>query len=713
MLKPDARNHAPTAQDAPAGESIGTEKDNWLRLAQSAFYASTSYVDTNYRKTWEDSIRAFNNEHPSDSKYNQSAYDKRSKVYRPKARTIIRKNEAAAAAAFFSNMDVVSVTPQDQSSKVEAASAAVMKELLQYRLTKSIPWYLIVLGGLQDAQTMGAVAAELKWEYRERKQEVQPEPEVEPAPEDKEYPDQAQLPRGAVMVTEEGQLTEQPMQPPEQAASTPVVNPNVIVDQPRVELIPLENIRIDPAANWMDPVNSSPYVIHIKPMYVQDVKSKIEAGEWLQHDDDAIMAATQYTADSTRAARQKGRDDPTSSDNAPVDDYAIVWVQRHIHRKDDEDWEFYTLSDQSLLSEPRLLSEVVLHGVRPYVIGNCVLETHKIMPTSIPQLGKGLLDEANEVSNQRMDNVKLVLNKKWFVKRGREADVAGLIRNVPGGVVMLDDPEKDVREINWPDVTQSAFQEHVGINAELDELFGNFNPAAIMMNGPGNSPARNMAMLSNASGTLVEYLIRTYVETFVQPVLRQLVQMEQAYETDQVVMKIAAKRAKIFQRYNIDQPTDDLLKAELTLTVNVGMGATDPMQKLQKLLLGVGKYVEMLEHPTPGVDMVEIGKEIFGLLGYSDGSRFFQTDNPQVAVLQQQLQQAMGQIQQLMGKVKEKQTAHVVKLQTAREKNDADLKKAALHEANENKRALATHWTAMHMQGNEHRQRSAADWMPK
>jgi len=45
------------------------------------------------------------------------------------------------------------------------------------------------------------------------------------------------------------------------------------------------------------------------------------------------------------------------------------------------------------------------------------------MPSSIPQLSKGLQEETNEVANQRIDNVKFVLNKKWFVKRGKEADV--------------------------------------------------------------------------------------------------------------------------------------------------------------------------------------------------------------------------------------------------------------------------------------------------
>ena len=311
-------------------------------------------------------------------------------------------------------------------------------------------------------------------------------------------------------------------------------------------------------------------------------------------------------------------------------------------------------------------------------------------------MSRGLQEEINEVANQRLDNVKFVLNKKFLVKRGKEADVSGLIRNVPGGVVMLDNPAEDVKELNWADVTGSSFQEHIGLNQEMDELLGNFNPASIMTNGGMNSPARNMAMLSGASGTLVEYALRTYVETFVQPVLRQLVLLEQAYETDQVVLKTAGKRADIFQKFGIDQVTDDMLRNEMTLTVNVGMGATDPMMKLNKFLAAMNNYTAMLKQPTPGINMKEVGKEIFGHLGYQDGGRFFNVEDPQILQLQQQLQQAQGIIGQLQHKVQEKQMAHQIAAQKIVVGAQTTLQTTAMKEKGANQRALATHWRAMH-----------------
>ena len=72
---------------------------NWLQLAKDAHQSSTSYVDANYRKKWEDGLRMFQSRHPQDSKYLSDAYKHRSKIFRPKSRSLVRKHEAAAAVA--------------------------------------------------------------------------------------------------------------------------------------------------------------------------------------------------------------------------------------------------------------------------------------------------------------------------------------------------------------------------------------------------------------------------------------------------------------------------------------------------------------------------------------------------------------------------------------------------------------------------------------
>lgn len=670
----------PTAQTGDERES-DPEADGWIQRAREAYYFSTTYVDSNYRKQWEDSIRAFNNMHPSDSKFVQDSYQKRSHLYRPKTRTVIRKNEAAAAAAYFSNNDTASFKAVDESQKAEVASAEVMKQLIQYRLTKSIPWFRILMGAIQDAQVTVAVA-HIHWEYKEI--QVAGVDVVED-----EENEEEELPQGH----ESGEAIASKKPKPMRIETSARKH---TIDRPVVDLIPVENLRIDPAASWMDPIGTSPYLIHMIPMYVMDLRDKIQSGEWHSVSMTQVRSAMGQYQDSTRSARHKNQEDPQSADNRPaVRDYEIVWVQRHIHRRFDIDWEFYMLGDVTLLSTPRPLVESVFHGQRPYVLGSAVIETHKVMPSSVPQLGKELQAEANEIANQRIDNVKFVLNKKWFVRRGAEADLGGLVRNVPGGIVLTDDPEKDIREVNWQDVTSSAYEEQQRIDNDMNELLGNFSSSSLLMDRNLNAPAHNMSILNSSTGSLTEYLLRTFNETFVVPVLRQLVLLEQHYETDQTIIAISAKKAKLFQKFGINQVTDDLLMKELTVNVNVGMGATDPQAKFQKLIMGVQTFMQLAARPIPGLNINEVSKEIFGFMGYDDPSRFFTMDNPQVAVLSQQVQQLMGVVQQLQMKLKEKQMGHMTALQGKRETNQTNLIKEQIKQKGENQRNLLTHARAI------------------
>lgn len=134
-----------------------TSKSPWLELAAEAYNSSTSFVDANYRKKWEDNLRHFQSRHASGSKYLKDAYKYRSKIFRPKTRSATRNNEAAAMAAFFANQDVLDVQAMNPEDPGQRASAEIMKEVLQYRLTKTIPWFQICLGAFQDAMVTGVV----------------------------------------------------------------------------------------------------------------------------------------------------------------------------------------------------------------------------------------------------------------------------------------------------------------------------------------------------------------------------------------------------------------------------------------------------------------------------------------------------------------------------------------------------------------------------
>lgn len=574
---------------------------DYLELAKDAFEASSTYFESNVQQDLEYGIRSFRNEHASGSKYLSEEYKSRSRIFRPKTRSIIRKNEAAAAVALFSNMDVVNIEPGNPDDLMSVASAECMKEIIQYRLTKTIPAFMIVMGGIQDAQTTGVVCSYNYWEYEQK------------------------------------------------------ADGTKVKDKPCIELRPLENLRFDHGASWTDPVNTSPYWCDIVPMYVCDVKAMMKNNDktgkpkWKTYEDSVILRATPEKMDVIRKARLGGKQDP-ANEAGSIKNFDIVWVMRWFMKDDTgNDMTFYTLGTEELLTTAKPIDEEYFHGKRPYVMGCAVIETHKVVKTSMGMLVKPLQQETNDVANQRLDNVKFVLNKRWLVARGRQVDVQSLVRNVPGGVTLTTDPNNDVKESNWPDVTSSAYVEQDRINADIDDLAGNFSPSTKVANNAVNDTLGGSRMANQSAGVMTDYLLRTIIETWWEPTLRQLVMLEQYYETDDIVLSICAKKARLFPRFGISNITDMMLMNEVNVNVNVGMGASNPETRFNKFMVATKAATELVQTAPPGFNVQEAIKEIYSNAGYRDGERFFSGQQDP------RLMKAMQMIQQMQGQLKGKQ----------------------------------------------------------
>ena len=630
--------------------------------------------------------------HAQGSKYLSNAYGYRTTLYRPMTRTMVRKAEAHTASAFFSNEDVVSVAPQDDDDPFQNASADVMKELLQYRLTNSIPWFQTVVGARQDAEVHGICVAKAYWKYSEKNTTER-----------------------QFRLDESGQVMRDPLGVPI-TWDAPAKAPDV--DQPVIDLIAPENFRIEPGADWRQPIETSPYIIQLIPMYIQDIEEKIASGEWLPVASSALRNATDLDDDVTRRTRELGRVPGKDADAWKPRPFDIAWARENIVRWGGRDWHFMSVGMAGeLLTEPRPLEEVYLHGMRPYVMGAILLETHKTYATSKIELVRDLQRAANDDWNLRFDNLKLVLNPRQFVKIGQGIEVADVRSFMPGKVVLTKDPVNDIKWDRPPAPDSSAYAEQDRINLDFDNLTGDFSNTSVQSNQQVEQTATGMNLMSSTASIIPEYELRLFAETFIEPLLKQLIKLEQAYETDPVILAIAGNRAQLFQKYGVSEITDTLLNQSLTTKVNVGVGATNPKLKLQNFA-EAADLLSKIFGPTlvQGINFEEVVKEIMGLAGYKDGSRFFQQDfNPQVAQLKQQLTEAQKkggnkasavdpsfEIQKIQmqqqGDIQEAQ----IRAQTDQANAQAKLHEAQLAEASENYRSVLAAHKEMLMQGRDH-----------
>lgn len=559
-----------------------------LSIAQQNYNTSEEYFNASHRTRIMDAMSRFNSQHPKGSKYWQDAFLRRSKIFRPKTRSVIRKREAAAIIAMFSTTDVAAINASDNGNPQAARDARIQQALLNHRLNEDARFYQFVMGSVQDADRQGIVCAATQWEYRETTR----------------YYDR-------IKTDENGTQTRDRI-----SARMPTF------DRPAWRLVPIENIRFSPGCDWMDPVNSSPYLIELMPRYVCEIREQINNPrarlKYRNLNDAELMMGTKSNEwDPIRIQREHNRQDRYAR-QGEIHDYSIVWVHRNILRIDGEDYIYDTVGTQVMLSDMVPLNQVDPRGYRGYVIGGMTLESHNPFPEGTATLMSQLQDELNDNANLRTDMNKMATAGRYFVKRTAGIDLHALARFSPGSAVEMDDPESSVKWDRANPPPSSNYEENNLLNTEIDDLVGNFNQGSVAANKQLNETVGGLSMLGDIGTQMTEYDMRTLAKTFFEPVLRQTLDLVRMYETDrdlaaQIGSKFAISEVQYWQ--SLQTPT--------VLNINVGFGATNPMKRLEKLQAGMKIMSEFFPYMMMMADQAEIVQEVFGAVGYPDAERFF------------------------------------------------------------------------------------------
>jgi len=586
---------------------------DFLKAVREAEDQALLYVAQVNRKSWSQAFRAFHNEHYVGSKYMRPDYRGRSKLFRSKTRSAVHKDLAAVAASMFNNVDAINCLPGNEADPKQRAAAAIMEELVNYRTDRSsgknsIPWFQVVMGSRQDALLTGICLTKQSWKLELRKRED---------------------PEKAMEQDDDGVYSE---------VTRDVYEP--IVDRPDVQLIPPENFVIDPAADWTNPVQSAQYVILKWPMHIDEVreKQKCPVNPWLKVDEDILMTAQEsgkYDMAAMRRAREFGLDrlDETQTGT----DFQIVWVYETFIRMGGKDWTFYSVSDRAYLTEPKPIEEVYPEqgGERPLCLGFSFLEAHRIFPMSPVESWQMLQIELNDLVNLSLDALKQNVMPVSKVKRGKQVDLDQVKRRSYGSSIMVTDPT----DVTWerpPDIPQSVPVMTRELELEFDDLAGQFNSQSAENNNALSRTLGGLKLVAGSANSVQEYDIRVWIETWAQPTISQLVKLEQYYESDPVVLGLCGERAQLFEKHGMSKIDDDLLEQEITIRVSVGLGAGDPMQRLQKFQAAVQVVGPLLaqskdfQSGAMSIDVDAVMDECFGAVGYRDGGkRFIKRGPPQ------------------------------------------------------------------------------------
>jgi type IV secretory pathway VirB10-like protein len=154
---------------------------------------------------------------------------------------------------------------------------------------------------------------------------------------------------------------------------------------------------------------------------------------------------------------------------------------------------------------------------------------------------------------------------------------------------------------------------------------GGFGQQSAQAKGKQVDRAGAMDQMQGAAGSVQDYSIKIFFSTWMEPVLRQFVKMEHMYETDQTLLAIAAKSSPQWIRTGESTVSDEYLQQDLITVVDVGMGNTDPVKRIQKLEFGIGMINQLPDMPRR-IKSQKVADEIMGVLGYKDASRFYMND---------------------------------------------------------------------------------------
>ena len=574
----------------------------FLQIVRDAVAQSQLYIAQVNRKSWSRVYRAYHQQHFHGSKYLSKEFDNRSKLFIPKTRGAVRKDMAAVAASLFGSLDAVTCAPGDEGDANQRASAAVVQELLNYRTNRgsnkaSIPWFHIALGARQTAVLTGICLSKQSWKLELRRageEEVDDEETGEKMLRDVWVPD---------------------------------------VDRPDSQLIPPENFEIDPAADWTNPVQSAAYVILKWPMRLDEIRRKQRDPRmpWKDLPETVLKAASDPNSmdqQAIRRAREEGLD--RYDDSQTGNKFDVIWVYETFVRTGGEDWTFLSVGDQHMLTDPKPVREVYPEqfGERPLTMGYGALEAFRIFPMSAAESWQTLQQESNDIRNLSLDAIKQSVMPVTKVVRGRQVDLEQLRRRGQGTAIMVNEAN-DVTFEKVPDLSAGVQAMKQQLDLEFDDLAGQQNYGTVQDNNNLGKTLGGLKLAAGAANAVQEFDIRVWIETWCEPTLSQIARLCQYYESDPIVLGLCGERAKLFQKFGINEISDNLLENEVTIRVNIGLGAGDPQQRLAKFQSAMTVAGPLLQQDPKfqsgelQMNTEEIMAEVFGAAGYRDGGKRF------------------------------------------------------------------------------------------
>lgn len=580
--------------------------DNYLRDRDSA----KQFFEAEVQQKWWDALKHWQGKHL------KTPIKGRSKLFIRKPRAISARIQAGLLDAFFANPDeLISVTPGrktvqqpivdpatgepaidpntgqpavQQVPSPDVAAARIRQAYLNYRLTKTIPWFQLVHSASDDLSVFNVAVFAIDWVKRIEKYEItEEETMVDPM-------------TGQPMID---QMTGQP----QMRQMPPRTEELILQNEPRVRLIVPEYIRVDPRVDWINPFDGQ-FFIHDDFTYFQELAQLAEGDPLIDMDNVSASPSVSRSNGPQGVIDQQRRNFSWEQFEDP--DRKEILVGRYFYKVAGKWWIAWLDGDGRILKRPDMVREAL--GKPGYVIGVLEPESHVLYGDSkLTQLQDYFIFK-NTWRNMRLDNAARIMNRHTIVSNDANADLVSLANKRPGGITTVDgDVRAAIAQEEISDISSSGYNEETMVDRDLEE-----SSVTDISQGltPQTKELATQTVAREQHANIKEAVaIRIVAETLIRPAAEMILALAEDHESDESIMQIAGEMAGIVMPDdNIPSLAD--IKGQYQVKVRAGLGTVNRATKLQNFDAGFQRIVGTYG-PVAGIPMV---RDLLNQLGVTN-----------------------------------------------------------------------------------------------
>ena len=185
------------------------------------------------------------------------------------------------------------------------------------------------------------------------------------------------------------------------------------------------------------------------------------------------------------------------------------------------------------------------HQELPFVVQSYDRLPNEFYGQSAVDIIHDLQHEVNTQRNQRIDNVSMILNKMWKVRRGADIDDEDLVSR-PNGIIKVNNPE-DVMPFEQGEIPQSALQSESMSNQNMQNALGT---TAIVRGADGgdDQTATEAMKKSNAASLRFDVKIKLFDSIGIKRLARLMDLNNQQFINDNRLVKLGVSKTQNWKR---------------------------------------------------------------------------------------------------------------------------------------------------------------------